>query len=460
MAQTLPYCASGESPEFAFGFANLHKELGSTMGDPTECAHANTDNGDTIQHTTTGLSFYRKSTNIPTFTNGFEHWGLTGDGLVHWTGSAIDPPGVVPQNTSPAPSPPTTAGTSTAPAAPLTEADIASRVAPSVVEVVTEDGHGSGVGVAAGILTNAHVVDEARSIEVVDRAGHTAPASVLRIDRNADLALLQASLSVPPLDTEFMGQQRQGDEILVLGYPLDLRTAPGGEATLTRGLISGTGIEQGTSRALIQTDAAVNPGNSGGAMVNMRGKLIGLPTFGRIDAQGINFAVAVDTISAFLQAPQSAVAPAPPTPIFRGDPRTIALSSADFLGGGGSWALMTTDTSHLSDGLFGELFAVQPMGDPSVAVVVDVLPSIRTAADQWPSLAQPSDSTFSDYSVPPIGEATYGSASSAKRELSISTHVKNVLLTAEVSSSTYLTDVGALETSLQQMINRVNAQAR
>jgi hypothetical protein len=49
-------------------------------------------------------------------------------------------------------------------------------------------------------------------------------------------------------------------------------------------------------------------------MVNMRGKLIGLPTFGRTDAQNINFAVAVDTISAFLLAPQSAVAPSPPKP--------------------------------------------------------------------------------------------------------------------------------------------------
>ncbi|MCY3801632.1 MAG: YHYH domain-containing protein [Chloroflexi bacterium] len=87
-----PYCAPGQEPEFMFGFAFLRSLLGDVMGDPLECEHANPENGDTLQQTTTGLSFYRKSTNTPTFTDGWNHWAWTTHGLVTWTGDAIDPP--------------------------------------------------------------------------------------------------------------------------------------------------------------------------------------------------------------------------------------------------------------------------------------------------------------------------------------------------------------------------------
>ena len=90
-----PYCAPGTSPEFTFGFAHLKSLLGDTMDEPIECIHANPENGDILQQTSTGLSFYRKSTNTPTFTDGWNHWAWTAQGLVYWTGSAIDPPGTV-----------------------------------------------------------------------------------------------------------------------------------------------------------------------------------------------------------------------------------------------------------------------------------------------------------------------------------------------------------------------------
>ena len=73
-------------------FAQLKARLGDKMGDPIECEHTNVDNGDSLMQTTTGLAFYRKATNTPTFTNGFEHWALTAQGLVYWTGDSIDPP--------------------------------------------------------------------------------------------------------------------------------------------------------------------------------------------------------------------------------------------------------------------------------------------------------------------------------------------------------------------------------
>lgn len=91
-AQTLPFCAPGQSPQFTFGFAALKAQLDARMGEPQECVHVEAATGDTLQQTTTGLAFYRKATNTPTFTNGSEHWALTSDGLVYWTGSSIDPP--------------------------------------------------------------------------------------------------------------------------------------------------------------------------------------------------------------------------------------------------------------------------------------------------------------------------------------------------------------------------------
>jgi hypothetical protein len=91
-AVNAPYCRGGRAPEFILGFAALKAQIGTVMGDPVECEHANPENGDAIQNTTTGLSFFRKSTNTPTFTNGSEHWGLTPGGLVFWTGDSIDPP--------------------------------------------------------------------------------------------------------------------------------------------------------------------------------------------------------------------------------------------------------------------------------------------------------------------------------------------------------------------------------
>lgn len=367
LATDATFCGPGEAPHFALGFASLKATIGEPAGDPLTCEFSDpSGTGDVHQRTTTGLAFWRKSTNIPSFTNGAEHWAFAPPGFVYWTGNSIDPladaqvldlnPATepVPAMAQPVPAPtvmPTPALPVQAPS-PLTVADVAARVAPSVVQVITESGEGSGVRITAGIITNAHVVKDALQIKVATDDRRIATAKVLRIDANADLALLQVDLIVPSLDTEPASQQRQGDEILVLGYPLGLRDG-GGQATLTRGLISGTGIESGTGRSLIQTDAAINHGNSGGAMVNMRGKLIGVPTFviRTNDAQGVNFAVGTDTIMAFLSQPMPTTPPmatappmpaAPPTP--QASPLTPAPNSGcevDYRAGGqGIWLIL------------------------------------------------------------------------------------------------------------------------
>ena len=88
-----PYCAPGQEPVYVFGFKALHDILGEQIGDPLECEHTEASTGDAHQQTSKGLSFYREITNTPTFTNGWDHWALTAQGLVYWTGSSIDPPG-------------------------------------------------------------------------------------------------------------------------------------------------------------------------------------------------------------------------------------------------------------------------------------------------------------------------------------------------------------------------------
>jgi hypothetical protein len=87
------FCQPGQAPGFVLGFAALQEQLGDTMGTALECEHANPENGDSQIKTSTGLAFYRKQTNTPTFTDGYNHWAVTDAGLVTWIGSSIDPPG-------------------------------------------------------------------------------------------------------------------------------------------------------------------------------------------------------------------------------------------------------------------------------------------------------------------------------------------------------------------------------
>ncbi|HEY0583349.1 MAG TPA: hypothetical protein VGE94_14285, partial [Chloroflexota bacterium] len=70
-AQPAPHCGASSPPVYVFGFANLKTRLGSAMGDPVSCEYADPNGtGDTLQDTTAGLAFWRKSTNTPTFTDG------------------------------------------------------------------------------------------------------------------------------------------------------------------------------------------------------------------------------------------------------------------------------------------------------------------------------------------------------------------------------------------------------
>jgi Do/DeqQ family serine protease len=158
-----------------------------------------------------------------------------------------------------------------------------------------ERGLGSGVIVSPDgrILTNAHVVDGAVNVRVTLNDGREYPGKVLGIDKPSDLAVVQIKADrLPTLALGDSDHPRIGDVVLAVGNPLGL-----GE-TVTMGILSAKGrttdIGDGSYQDFLQTDAPINKGNSGGALVTANGELIGItaqilsPSGGNI---GIGFAI-------------------------------------------------------------------------------------------------------------------------------------------------------------------------
>jgi serine protease Do len=146
------------------------------------------------------------------------------------------------------------------------------------------------------ILTNHHVVEEVNVLKVRLSDGTTASAQVVARDADADLALLKIDVA-KPLPTMPLGTANDlmvGETVIAIG------NAYGYEHTVTVGIVSAVKrdvvLNKDVSyKSLIQTDAAINPGNSGGPLLNINGELIGVNVAIRAGAQGIAFAIPVDT---------------------------------------------------------------------------------------------------------------------------------------------------------------------
>lgn len=177
----------------------------------------------------------------------------------------------------------------------LRPAEVIQRALPGTVLIETRTVDGRD-GVASGFLidpsgivvTNFHVIRDAVSAKVSLQSGDTfSRVTVRALDEAKDIAILQIpgfNLPIVPLgDSEHI---KQGDAVVLLGSPLGLN------GTATTGIVSA--IRQMDGYRAFQTDAAANPGNSGGPMLNQHGEAVGILAFGLKDGQGLNFVVPIN----------------------------------------------------------------------------------------------------------------------------------------------------------------------
>ena len=185
--------------------------------------------------------------------------------------------------------------------------EIAIKTLPSVVMLKNERGLGSGFVLDNNglVITNRHVVSGGdKEFQLVSEGGIKAEGKVIYVDRKLDFALLRSNglKDTKPLPICYASYPTPGQSVVALGSPEGLA------GTVTRGIVSAvrypTGDLEGVAPnyvTLIQTDASISPGNSGGPLVNNKGEVIGINTF-NIDygrSQNLNFAVSmVDVLKA------------------------------------------------------------------------------------------------------------------------------------------------------------------
>ena len=187
---------------------------------------------------------------------------------------------------------------------PLTAREVTASAGEAVVriEVALESGSASGSGFIIDpeglLLTNNHVISGAETITVYLSDGTSYEGTVQGRDLVRDLAVVKIEANdLPWLELGDIGQLGLGSEVLVMGYPLGLE-----DLSVSRGLVSA--IKDDTDRNIqwIQTDSAVNPGNSGGPMLNLQAQVIGVVSakFVGVSIEGVGFAISANTVKLYL----------------------------------------------------------------------------------------------------------------------------------------------------------------
>ncbi|MFM6278319.1 MAG: HhoA/HhoB/HtrA family serine endopeptidase [Dolichospermum sp.] len=178
------------------------------------------------------------------------------------------------------------------------------NVIPSQPRSRVERGSGSGfiINSSGQILTNSHVVDGADLVTVTLKDGRTFKGKVLGEDAVTDVAVIQIDANkLPTLALGKSDTLQPGEAVIAIGNPLGLNN------TVTSGIISATDRSSSDIGAsdkrvdYLQTDAAINPGNSGGPLLNARGEVIGMNTAIIQGAQGLGFAIPINTVQKIAQ---------------------------------------------------------------------------------------------------------------------------------------------------------------
>lgn len=176
------------------------------------------------------------------------------------------------------------------------------QAAPPSREVVRGTGSGFIINSGGQILTNAHVVNGADTVSVTLKDGRTFKGQVLGEDRVTDVAVVKIpATNLPVIAIGNSDVLQPGESTIAIGNPLGL------DNTVTAGIVSATNRSSSAIGVpdervgFIQTDAAINPGNSGGPLLNSRGEVIGMNTAIISGAQGLGFAIPVNTAQRIAQ---------------------------------------------------------------------------------------------------------------------------------------------------------------
>ena len=170
----------------------------------------------------------------------------------------------------------------------------------TVVRIDTNRGGGSGVIISSSgyVLTNLHIIQGVNIITVTLASGETYDVTVSQRHEHLDIAILKITSNRTDFPVATLGSSADvtvGEDVVAIGYALGLQ----GPATFTKGIISAVRIDELDGHEYVQTDAAVNPGNSGGPLVNLKGEVIGINTWGFTET--INFAIPIDEAKLLIQ---------------------------------------------------------------------------------------------------------------------------------------------------------------
>lgn len=163
------------------------------------------------------------------------------------------------------------------------------KLSPLVVTVRIGTGHGSGffVGNNGYVLTNAHVVGQAKSVQVQTSNGVEVEAAVVGVNKSRDVALLKTPLRTPaPLPLR-LGFPSVAEEVFVIGSPVKESL----NGTVTKGILSAIRTDKDSGLSFLQSDASISPGNSGGPLFDSKGHVVGIATAkisgGNVESLGI-----------------------------------------------------------------------------------------------------------------------------------------------------------------------------